>query len=179
MKSTQITITAIFLLTLVSCSSILNGVTAVDNFDKEKYLGKWFEIARLDFKYERDLNNTTAEYSANPNGTIKVLNKGYNTKTNTWKQSVGKAKFVENETIAKLKVSFFGPFYGGYNVIAIDPMYTYALVAGSSHKYLWILSRNTSIPESIKKEYLQIAEDYGYTTSNLLWIEHTSKTDSN
>ncbi len=153
---------------LSSCATIPQQATAVTPFDKEAYLGKWYEIARLDFKFERNLNNTTAEYSLNENGTIRVFNQGYDTLKGKWDEAVGKAKFVGADTTAKLKVSFFGPFYGGYNVIAIDRDYTYALVAGDSHKYLWILSRETTIPESVKENYLKIAEDAGYDTSQLL-----------
>lgn len=168
----------IFLLTMIglsSCATIPKNVSAVTSFDKEKYLGKWYEIARFDFKFERNLNNTTAEYSLNKNGTIKVVNTGYDTLKNQWKQAIGKAKFVGNDSIAMLKVSFFGPFYGGYNVIAIDEEYQYALIAGGSLKYLWILSRETHIPEDVKSQYLTIAENVGYDTSKLLWIKHDKK----
>ncbi len=157
---------------ILSCSTIPKSAVAVKPFDKERYLGKWYEIARLDFKYEKDLNNTTAEYTLNTNGTIKVVNKGYNLKNGKWVQAIGKAKFVGEDNIAMLKVSFFGPFYSGYNVIAIDSDYKYALVSGASLKYLWILSRETIIPEEIKNQYLKIAEEIGYTTSDLLWVEH-------
>lgn len=162
----------IMLFSFYACSTIPKGAEAVKPFEKEKYLGTWYEMARMDFYFEKNLNNTTANYSLNSNGTIKVDNQGYNTKKEKWSQAIGKAKFVEDENTAKLKVSFFGPFYAGYNVIAIDADYKYALVAGSSLKYLWILSREKSIPEAIKKDYLQKAEEIGYTTSNLLWIEH-------
>jgi len=155
-----------------SCSSVPKGVTAVTPFDKERYLGKWYEIARFDFRFERGLNNTTAEYSLNSNGTIKVVNRGYDYEKNRWKESVGKAKFVGDEKVAMLKVSFFGPFYGGYNVIAIDPEYKYALVAGSDVDYLWILSREKTIPAEIKSLYLEKAEKLGFKVSDLLWIEH-------
>lgn len=157
---------------MFSCSSIPKGVNAVQPFDKEKYLGKWYEIARNDFKYERNLNNTTAEYSLNPNGTIKVVNRGYNTKTKEWDEVEGKAKFVGEDNVAMLKVSFFGPFYSGYNVIALDPDYKYALVAGKNYKYLWILSRQPTIPDDVKNEFLAVAENGGYDTSDLLWVEH-------
>jgi len=157
---------------LSSCATIPDGVVAVKSFDKQRYLGKWYEIARIDFKYEKDLNNTTAEYSLNENGTIKVDNKGYNQKKRKWEQSIGKAKFVGDENVGMLKVSFFGPFYAGYNVLALDPDYKYALVGGSSFKYLWILSRETTIPEDIKNKYLKIASDFGYHTSDLLWVVH-------
>ena len=85
---------------------------------KEKYLGKWYEIARLDYRFEKNLDNTTAEYSLN--GSIRVVNRGYDTKKNKWKQATGKSKFVDDDKTARLKISFFGPFYAGYNVIAID-----------------------------------------------------------
>jgi apolipoprotein D and lipocalin family protein len=156
---------------VISCRTIPKGAVAVKPFDKEQYLGKWYEIARLDFKYERNLKNVTADYSLNKDGSIRVVNRGYNTKKGEWEEAVGKAKFVGDEDVAKLKVSFFGPFYSGYNVIAIDENYQYALVAGNSLDYLWILSRETNIPDEIKEEYLKIAEDIGYTTSDLLWPE--------
>ncbi|MDO6761427.1 lipocalin family protein [Tamlana sp. 2_MG-2023] len=163
------------LLSFLSCRTIPEKAVAVKSFDKAKYLGKWYEIARLDFKYEKDLNNTTAEYSLNENGTIKVNNQGFDTISKQWEQSIGKAKFVDEDDVAMLKVSFFGPFYSGYNVIAIDEDYNYALIAGKSLDYLWLLSRETKIPESIKTKYLKMAEDVGYNTSELLWIEHDRK----
>jgi len=161
--------------TLLSCSTIPKGVTAVKSFDKARYLGKWYEIARMDFRFERNLNNTTAYYSLNADGkSIKVLNKGFDYTTHKWKEATGKAKFVGDETTAMLNVSFFGPFYSGYNVIAIDSEYRYALVAGKNLKYLWILARETTIPDSIKQEYLSLAEKYGFKTSELIWVEHNN-----
>lgn len=163
---------SVIMLGLISCATIPKNATAVKSFDKQKYLGKWYEVARFDFRFEKNLNNTTAVYSLNEDGTIKVDNKGYNSVKNKWKQSIGKAKFVGEESTAMLKVSFFGPFYGGYNVIAIDKDYKYALIAGGSLKYLWLLSRETSMPEDIKANYLGIAEKIGFDTSKLLWIKH-------
>ena len=154
------------------CSTIPKGANAVEPFDKERYLGKWYEIARMDFKFERNLIKTTAEYSLNENGIIRVVNQGYSTTKQKWVQAVGKAKFVDGDTTGMLKVSFFGPFYSGYNVIAIDDAYRYALVAGKSLKYLWILSRETSIPEEIRDKYLKIADGIGYNTSELIWVKH-------
>src|SRR5690554_5107782 len=163
---------ASMLLGLFSCITIPDKAEAVSPFHKEKYLGKWYEIARKDFKYEKDLSNTTAHYSLNNDGSIKVLNKGFHTIKNEWTQAEGKAKFVGDENVAKLKVSFFGPFYSGYNVIAIDDAYRYALVAGKNLKYLWILSRDTTIPEETKDKYLKIANEIGYDTSDLIWVAH-------
>jgi apolipoprotein D and lipocalin family protein len=162
----------IVVLTFGSCATIPKGATAVKPFDKEKYLGKWYEIARMDFRFERNLNNTTANYSVNNDGSIKVDNRGFNYKENQWKQAIGKAKFVGEQNIAMLKVSFFGPFYSGYNVIALDNEYKYALVAGKNLSYLWILSRETTIPDDVKQNYLKIAKNLGFETSSLVWVEH-------
>lgn len=160
------------ILILKSCSEgIPAKATAIQNFDSEKYLGKWYEIARFDFKFEKNLNKVTATYSKNPDGTIKVDNKGYNYVTKEWKQSIGEAKFVNTENEARLKVSFFNPFWSGYNVIDLDENYQYALVAGKNLDYLWILSREKTIPEDIKNRFLEKAKSVGYDTSELIWIE--------
>jgi apolipoprotein D and lipocalin family protein len=161
-----------FILYSCSGSKIPKKAVAVTNFDKTKYLGKWFEIARLDYKWEKNLNNVTAEYSLKEDGTIKVDNRGYNVKKDKWEESIGKAKSVKKDDVGMLKVSFFGPFYSGYNVIAIDPDYKYALVAGESLKYMWILSRETTIPESVKADYLIKAQEIGYNVTDLVWVAH-------
>lgn len=151
--------------------TIPDGVNAVNNFDKQKYLGKWFEIARFNYRFERTLNNVSAEYSLNKDGSIKVVNKGYNYKTGKYQSVEGKAKFAGDANIAKLKVSFFGPFYAGYNVIALDDDYKYALVAGQSRNYLWLLSREKTMPENVKQQYLAIAANYGFNVANLVWVK--------
>ncbi len=160
---------------LSSCKAIPKGATPVRPFEKSRYLGKWYEIARIDFRHERNLNNTTAEYSLNDNGSIKVINSGYNFVKNKWVSVEGRAKFRGEENVAALKVSFFGPFYSGYNVIALDEQYRYALVAGKDLDYLWILARDKSIPEEVKNDYLKIASDVGYDTSRLIWVEHNKE----
>lgn len=154
---------------LSSCVSIPKGAVAVKPFDQNRYLGTWYEIARMDFKFEKGLDHVTATYTLNSDGTIRVDNKGYSVKDRKWKESIGKAKPAGEAPEGRLKVSFFGPFYAGYNVIAIDPDYRYALVAGNNLHYLWILSREKSIPEEIKKDYLEKAKKLGYDTSQLVW----------
>jgi len=160
------------LFVLNSCSSIPKGAKAIQGFEKEKYLGHWFEIARLDFVFEKNLNNTSADYSLNDDGNIKVVNKGYNYIKNKSVASTGKAKLVGNATEGRLKVSFFGPFYSGYNILALDSEYKYALVVGEKLKYMWLLSREKTMPETIKTDYLKIAKDLGYDTSALIWVKH-------
>lgn len=158
---------------LSSCAvGIPKGAKAVQDFNSKKYLGKWYEIARFDFRFEKNLNNVTATYSMNDNGTIKVNNQGYDYIKKKWKQSIGEAKFVENENVARLKVSFFKPIWAGYNVIDIDEDYKYALVAGNNLDYLWILSREKAIPAEYKQRFLDKAKSIGYNTDQLIWVEH-------
>ena len=159
-------------LKLSSCVSIPKGAKAVKPFYKDKYLGKWYEIARLDFKYEKNLNNVTATYTVRGDRLIRVDNRGYDFVNNKWKQSVGKAKFAGDPNTGRLQVSFFGPFYAGYNVIAIDDNYQYALIAGNNLNYLWILSREKTIPEAVKTDYLEKARSIGYDVSKLVWDKH-------
>lgn len=156
-------------LSLSSCVSISRGAKAVQPFDKEKYLGTWYEIARMDFRFEKGLDQVTATYSLEDKETIRVDNKGYSVQEKKWKQSIGKARLVGEPLEGRLKVSFFGPFYAGYNVIAIDPDYRYALVAGNNLNYLWLLSREKTMPKEIKEKYLEQARALGYNTDKLVW----------
>lgn len=168
----SLTLLSASLLVMNSCNSLPKGLKTIQDFDKNKYLGSWYEIARLDFVFEKNLNNTTAEYSLNEDGSIKVVNRGYNFIKNKYVASTGKVKFAGDSNEGKLKVSFFGPFYSGYNIIALDSDYKYALVAGESLKYLWLLSREKTMPNNIKEAYLKTAEDLGYNTSELIWVKH-------
>ncbi len=180
MKQAVLTTFAFLALAVVAfggCAHIPDGAKAVTGFDKSRYLGTWYEIARMDFRFERGLNNTTAEYAALEGGRITVRNRGYDYAKREWREAVGTAKFRGSETVAELKVSFFGPFYGAYNVIALDADYRYALVAGKSLKYLWILSRTREIPEGVKAEYVGLAKALGYEIDELVWVEHTEKVD--
>ncbi|ORC29927.1 hypothetical protein B4O97_18595 [Marispirochaeta aestuarii] len=160
------------LLCILSCRSIPPGGQVVRPFDADRYLGTWFEVARMDFFFERGLNNTTATYTRNPDGSIKVVNRGYNPQKDRWKTAEGRAVFVDSPNEGRLKVSFFGPFYGGYNIIALDDDYQYAMVAGNDTDNLWILSRSPSIPSDVRDRYLVIARQAGFAVNELLWIEH-------
>jgi apolipoprotein D and lipocalin family protein len=172
MKNLTKTIIILITMGLFSCKSIPDGAVAVKPFDLNKYLGTWYEIARFDYSFEKNLNNTTATYSLNEDGTVKVFNRGYNYVNGNWQDATGKAKFRGSKDVASLKVSFFGPFYGGYNVIALDADYQYALIAGSSTDYIWILSREKTLPEDVKKAYLEMAEKIGFDIEKLIWVEH-------
>lgn len=153
------------------CSYKPANVQGVSNFDPQKYMGVWYEIARFDFRFEKDLDNVSAMYTLNDKGDIEVLNSGYNYKKHQWQKAQGLAKSVGDENVAELKVSFFGPFYSGYNVLSIDDNYTYALVGGKDLDYLWILSREKQIPEHVKTDFLKKASALGYDTDKLIWVK--------
>lgn len=155
-----------------ACAMIPKGAQPIPDFDADRYLGKWYEIARMDNRFEKNLQQVTAQYALNEDGNITVLNRGYDTLKKEWKSVKGKAKFRTQKTTAALKVSFFGPFYAGYNVIALDPSYRYALVAGQNLDYLWILSRDITIPDAIKASFIKTAQGIGYDTDQFVWVIH-------
>lgn len=143
----------------------------VKNFDIKKYLGLWYEIARIDHRFEKNKTNATAQYSINQKGNIHVMNRGYDKVKQEWSERSGKAKHMK-QLKGKLKVSFYGPFYSPYNVIDLDEYYKYALVAGKNFDYLWILSREKSIPDRINERFLAKAKEIGFDTSRLIWPSH-------
>lgn len=144
----------------------------VKDFELERYLGTWYEIARFDSRFEKNLDNVMAQYSLNGDGTVKVVNSGYHTKKQKWEKAEGIAKFRDAKNVGALKVSFFGPIYDGYNIISVDDQYNHALVAGSNLEFLWILSRQKILPQNIKEKYLKLAELIGYNPHNLKWVLH-------
>lgn len=163
----------IILISLFSaCRSIPRHAEAVQNFDIDRYAGKWYEIARMDFRFERNLKNTSAYYGRTTDGKISVLNRGQDITSLIWKEAHGKAKFVNSPSTGMLKVSFFGPFYAGYNVLAIEGDYQYALVSGSSMDYLWLLSREKTMPEPVKNRFLEKATSLGARVEDLVWVIH-------
>ena len=157
---------------LGGCTGVPDGLTPVDNFDANRYLGTWYEIARLDHRFERGLEQVSAHYSLNPDGSIKVINRGYDPEQRQWQQAEGTAKFVAEPTIGQLKVSFFGPFYGGYNVLQLAPDYRYALISGPDRDYLWILARSASLPEQDLKFLVAEAKRMGFATEQLIYVHH-------
>lgn len=146
--------------------------STITMFDLNRYLGKWYEVARYDHAFERGLVGTTAEYSLLDDGKIKVLNSGYiNTLDGTYQQSVGKAKPNRNGKAGQLRVSFFGPFYSDYYILDLAPDYSYSVVGSSSPKYLWILSRTPHLNSKVQSEILTNLQQRGYDTQKLIWVE--------
>lgn len=146
------------------------GVQPVGNFDVSRYLGRWYEIARIEQRFEKGLVRSRAEYSLAPNGCVQVINRGFDVRHNRWKEARGKAQFVGRSNEAALKVSFCGPFYGGYNVVALDEQYRWAMVIGASLDYFWILSRSPVLPDGVRQQLLAQADQIGIDLDRLLWV---------
>jgi len=146
-------------------------VTPVKNFELNRYLGKWYEIARLDHSFERGLERITAEYSMRDDGGVSVVNRGYSIEEDKWKVAEGKAYFVEDENKGYLKVSFFGPFYGSYVVFEIDQEgYEYAFISGPNTSYLWLLSRTPKLKQEIIDKFVRMSKVLGFDTSKLIFV---------
>lgn len=164
-------------LLLSACMGVPDNVKVVQSVNASQYLGTWYEIARLDQSFERGLEKISATYSLKADGGIKVLNRGFNVAKNEWKEAEGKAYFVDapnadKTNTGKLKVSFFGPFYGAYNIIALDANYQHVMICGPDKSYLWILSRTPQLAESIKQELIAQAKALGFATDKLIFVKH-------
>lgn len=166
-------ISAAAMLLLSGCVSIPEGVKPVENFDLDRYLGRWYEIARLDHSFERGLSQVTADYSLRDNGLVRVINRGYDKKQDRWKEAQGKARFVRQPDQGYLKVSFFGPFYGSYIIFALDhDTYQYAMISGPDTSYLWILARQPTLSEEIRQRLVTKAQERGFDTNGLIFVAH-------
>jgi len=177
MKGTNMKRVLVYLLTffVYGCARIPEGVVAVQGFDVQRYLGTWYEIARLDHVFERGLINVTAIYTLNEDGSLRVVNRGFDPKNNRWKEAEGRARFVSDPHLGRLKVSFFGPFYGGYNILELDRQnYSYALVCGNSRSYLWILARHPELSETVTDSLIQKAKTLGFDTDALIFVQQDS-----
>ncbi|PJG60432.1 lipocalin family protein [Aeromonas cavernicola] len=157
-------------LLLTACTGLADGVRPITGFQLERYLGTWYEIARLDHSFERGLEQVSATYSLRDDGGVKVVNRGREA-NGSWREAEGKAYFVDKPDEARLKVSFFGPFYGGYNVIDLDPDYQLSLVTSYNHDYLWILSRQPNPPQKQLDAVVAKAKKLGFATDKLIWVK--------
>jgi apolipoprotein D and lipocalin family protein len=160
------------LLQLVGCTGVPEGVRPVEGFELERYLGTWYEIARLDHFYERGLSKVTAEYSLRDDGLVKVVNRGYSAEKGEWQEITGRAKLVDDERRGHLKVSFFGPFYASYVIFELDDEYRHALVTSRTKGSLWLLSRSKEIDEETLSRLIERARSLGFETEGLIMVDH-------
>lgn len=152
------------------CTGVPEGIEPVKDFDVERYLGTWHEIARLDHSFERGLTKVTANYSPRKDSGIRVVNRGFDVEDNSWSEAEGKAYFTQAPDIGTLKVSFFGPFYGAYNIFSLDhENYQWAMICGNNTDYLWILARDTEIDKQVLEELLSLAKSKGFATDELIY----------
>jgi apolipoprotein D and lipocalin family protein len=146
-------------------------ITAVEGFELDRYLGKWYEIARLDHRFERDMSHVTAEYSMRDDGKVRVLNRGYKTNKGEWDDAEGKARFAGAEHLGHLEVSFFWIFYGDYIIFELDPEYQYAWISGPNTNYLWFLSRTPTVSDELMAQFIARASALGFDTSELIFVD--------
>lgn len=159
-------------LTLSGCLGMPDKVSPVEEFEINRYLGKWYEVARLDHSFERGLNNVTADYALREDGGVSVTNRGFSTDDKQWSEAQGKAYFVNGAQQGYLKVSFFGPFYGSYVIFELDTEnYQYAFVSGPDLSYLWLLSRTPEVPKDVFNRFIEESKRIGFDTSKLIMVE--------
>jgi apolipoprotein D and lipocalin family protein len=149
------------------------GVEAVTAFDLQRYQGRWYEIARLDHRFERGLTDVSATYTPQADGSVQVVNRGFSPASGAWREAVGKALFTGAPTTGSLKVSFFGPFYGGYHVVSLDADYRWALVVGADLDYCWVLARDKTLDQDTRTAIVARARALGVDIDALIWVQHT------
>jgi len=164
----------LFLIVIIlnGCMGMPEKVTPVSGFELDKYLGKWYEVARLDHSFERGLEQVTAEYSLRSDGGVTVVNRGFSSKKNEWREAEGKAYFVGSPNEGYLKVSFFGPFYGSYVIFGLDQeAYQYAFVSGPDLSYLWLLARKPVLEPEVIDRFTKEASRLGFKTEDLIFVK--------
>ena len=163
-------------LLLSGCLRYPETTPPVEGFELDRFLGKWYEIARLDHSFERGLEAVSAEYTLREDGGVRVLNRGFSVEKQKWSEAVGKAYFVEDEQLGYLKVSFFGPFYAAYVIFDLDKeAYQYAFVTSSKQSYLWFLSRTPTVSEALKEKFMREIREKGFQPEALIWVDQTAE----
>lgn len=164
---------AVLAFAAAGCTGIPKGVAPVEGFDVQRYKGEWFEIMRLDHRFERGLTNVTATYALRADGSLGVVNRGFDAKNCRWKEATGRAVFQGPPDVASLSVTFFWPFAGGYHVLALDkPDYGWALVSGPTRGYLWLLARQSDLSPDIRNRLVEQARGLGFAVEELILVEH-------
>ena len=160
---------------LTGCVGVPDGIDPIQGFEAKRYLGTWYEIARLDHSFERGLQQVTANYSMRQDGGIRVINRGLKTASQQWKEAEAKAYFVEDRSTGHLKVSFFGPFYAPYIIFHLGADYEYALVTSTSKSYFWLLSRSKTIDDKLKIDLIEMIDKLGFETESLIFVYQSNE----
>jgi len=164
-------VTILLVAFLTGCTGMPKTIQPVSDFELSRYLGRWYEIARLDHSFETGMVRVTATYSLRDDGGIDVLNRGFSTLDRRWQEALGKAYFVNESDEGYLKVSFFGPFYGAYVIFELEKLeYQYAFISGPNHDYLWLLSRTPTVAPEIIEKFVTMSKARGFDTSQLIYV---------
>lgn len=170
------TITGNVMLVFMLSSALLAGMGSerkeelgvVASVDLSRYVGQWYEIARLPNRFQKKCaDSVTANYTLRSDGSIRVVNR-CRKPSGEFTTATGKAKVVDRKTNAKLKVTFFWPFYGKYWILDLGPNYEYAVVGDPSRDYLWILSRTPKIDEALYQQLLAKMAAQGFPTDRMI-----------
>lgn len=156
---------------LSACVTVPSGIQPIEAFDANRYLGTWYEIARLDHSFEKGLSHVSTEYSLRDDGGIQVKNLGFSSKEDKWNEAIGRAYFVGERDVAHLKVTFQWPFYGSYIVFQLDERYQHAYVTGNDRTTLWLLARTPQVDESIIDNFKKVAREKGFSVDDLIWVQ--------
>jgi len=157
-----------------SCTGRPDGIEPVSGFQPARYAGTWYEIMRLDHRFERGLTNVDATYTPRDDGRLSVINRGFDRAACAWKSVEGTAAFQAGPDTASLSVTFFWPFAGGYHVFALDREdYAWAAVSGPTRDYLWILARRPDLPAETSERLVAMARDLGFPVAELILVDHT------
>ncbi|HSG61421.1 MAG TPA: lipocalin family protein [Pseudomonadales bacterium] len=167
-------ITLVFMLS--ACVGVPEGITPVAQFERDRYMGTWYEIARLDNRFEEGMSQVTANYRVNEDGSVRVLNRGYIDAEDRWAEAEGVAKFVDQNDVGHLKVSFFGPFYSSYIVYELADDYSYSFVTSRDKDYLWFLARTPEVDEALKQHFVERARTLGFAHNDILFIDQSQHT---
>ena len=172
--STRIMVRSVWTLVAVAmlsgCLGVPASVEPVEEFDLNRYLGKWYEIARLDHSFEEGLDNVTAVYSLRDDGGVNVVNRGFLSKDKVYQEALGRAYFVSDSDEGYLKVSFFRPFYASYVIFELDQDgYQYAFVSGPDTSFLWLLSRTPTVEQALLDHFIETSASLGFDTEELIF----------
>ncbi len=162
----------ILILFVNACVKVPEWVTPVKNFKVKRFMGTWYEIVRLDHRFERGMNSVTANYSLDPDGGIKIQNSGYMVRWKEWRYREARASFVDQTNIGLLKVAYTRPLYFPYVIFKLDPDYEYAFVCGKDRSLLWLLSRTEYVDQDVIDDFVAEAKKLGFDTSKLIFVSH-------
>ena len=175
----RLTLNVMTCLAMLGCARSTRSLQPVTGFDVQRYEGKWYEIARFPHWFERGLSAVTADYEVQPNGSIRVENRGYDPKRGRWKSVTGRAYPKGSANVGLLKVTFFWPFYGTYRVLRLDKGgYSHALVTSDTFEYLWVLSRTPTLDKGITDGLVRDAAQMGFDIDRLGYVDQSANTGS-